>query len=305
MDRPMRDPALDPLRAAPVPDSFESQMARLRARPPRRSRGPARALAAAAVLAVVVGACALPVEAERPLAYAVRWTVAGLADESHPSARSLAAAVPPADRLLSTVESDGGATAFRTVVTGPPPDLRQLRAAADVSGVQVEPLVEPVRIPLGAWLADRLGAPRSVAVGLGSPRLTDAEVGRLLGGQLAAAGVDTTALAVTVGRDDDGRRSLSLRMRTAQGRFSDLAVPVGPETRMRVWGGRVFLLDGLPPGFGPLPDSLVPDGAARIVIEGGRDALGTLTESSLDSLLRANGRADLADTLRHHRSRPR
>ena len=296
MDRTTRDPVFDPLRAAPVPDSFESQMARLRARPPRRTPAPTRALAVVAALAVAVGACALPVDAERPLGYAVRWTVAGAADESHPSARALAAAVPPADRLLSTVEADGADTRFRTVVAGPPPELGAVRAAPGVSGVESEPLVEPVRVPLGAWVAERLGA-GSVTVGLGSPRLTDAEVGQLLSDQLVAAGIDTAALAVTVGRDDDGRRSLGLRVRTMRGGVSDLAVPVGPETRVRVWGGRVVVLDGLPPGSRPLPDSAAPDGAARIVVRD-RDALRGLTPFGLDSLLRASGHGDLADTLR-------
>ena len=300
----MRDPVFDPLRAAPVPDSFESQMARLRARPPRRTPVPARALAAAVTLAVTVGACALPVDVERPLGYAVHWVVSGVADESHPSAQALAAAVPPADRLLSTVEADGGDTRFRTVVTGPPPDLGDVRATPGVSGVRADPLVEPVHIPLGAWVAERLGA-GSVTVGLGSPRLSDDEVGRLLGGQLAAAGLDTTAFAVTVGRDGDGRRSLGLRVQTARGRFSDLTVPVGPDTRVRVWGGRLMVLDGLPPGYRPTLDSADFDSANRIVVKGGRDALRGLTASGLDSLLRANGRSDLADTLRLRTPSPR
>lgn len=293
--RSMHDPVFDPLRAAPVPDSFEDQMARLRAHPPQRSPVTARALALAAALAVVVGACAVPVTIERPLGYAVRWSVSGVTDDSHPSAQALEAAVPPPDRLLSTVEPGEDGTAFQTVVTGPPPDLQKLREVAGVSGVRVEPLVEPVRVPLGAWVADRLGVSRSVTVGLGSPRLSDAEVARLLGGQLAAVGIDTTAIGVTVGRGGDGRRSLGLRVRTARDRISEFDVPVGPDTRVRTWGDGFVMVEGLPPGA--QIDTTAFEGTRRIVW---RDPTGRgrPTRAQMDSLLRANGHDDLADSLR-------
>ena len=291
----MRDPVFDPLRSAPVPDSFEDQMARLRAAPPQRTPAPARSLALAAVLAVVVGACAVPVDVARPLGYAVRWTVSGEADESHPSVEALGAAVPPADRLLTAVEADGAGTSFRSVVTGPPPDLRGLWEAAGVSGVRVEPLVEPIRVPLGAWVADRLGAPEAAVVGLGSPRLSDAEVGRLLARQLAAVGLDTTAVSFTVGRGGDGRRSLGLRFRTSRDRLAEIDVPVGPGTRVRTWGDGMFMVEGLPPGA--QIDSTAFEGAARIVW---RDPTGRgqPTRAQMDSLLRANGYDGLADSIR-------
>ena len=301
----MRDPVFAPLRTAPVPDSFEDQMARLRARPPRRPSAPARALALAAALAVVVGACAIPVDVERPLGYAVSWTVAGVADESHASARALADAVPPADRLLSTVDAGESDTVFRTVVTGPPPDVLGVRSAPGVRRLRVEPLAEPVRVPLGAWVADRLGAPRSVSVGLGSPRLSDAEVGRLLSGRLAAAGLDTSSLGVIVGRGGDGRRSLGLRVVARTGRTSDLNVPVGPETRVRIWDDRVVFIDGLPPGARNALDSTAHDVLRRKVVVPSREALSGVTRADLDSLLRANGLTPLADSLRRRSGSPR
>lgn len=296
-----RDPALAPLRSAPVPDTFEGQMARLRARPPRRTSGPARALALTAALVVVGGACALPVDVARSLGYAVQWTVAGVADESHPSAEALAEAVPPADQLLTAVEADEGATAFRSVVTGPPPDLTGLRKAEGVSDVRVEPLVEPVRVPLGAWIADRLGAPEAAVVGLGSPRLTDAEVHHLLRRQLAATGLDTTVMAVSAGRDRDGRRTLRVRMRTAEDGVSRVFLPIGPDTRVRTWDDGVVVIEGLPPGF--RPDTAALGGKARIVW---RDPTGRgrPTRAQLDSLLRASGHDALADSLRRRAGGP-
>ena len=296
----MRDPVFDPLRSAPVPDSFEDQMAQLQTRPPRRASAPPRALAIAVVLAVVVGACTVPVDIARSLGYAVQWTVTGEADESHPSVEALGAAVPPADRLLTTVEDGGAGTSFRSVVTGPPPDLRKLREAAGVSDVRVEPLAEPVRVPLGAWVADRLGAPEAAVVGLGSPRLSDAEVSQLLARQLAAVGQDTTAITLTVGRSGDGRRSLGLRVRTSRDRLSEIDLPVGLDTRVRAWGDGVVMVDGLPPGA--LTDTSAFARRARVVW---RDPTGRgrPSRAQLDSLLRANGYGALADSLRRSASR--
>ena len=291
----MRDPAFDPLRSAPVPDSFEAQMDRLRARP-HRPAAPGRAAALVAVLAVAVGACAIPVEVERPLAYAVRWVVSGATDEAHPSVRALEAAVPSADRLLSSVEDAADETRFRYVVAGPPPDLGAVRAAAGVSGVRVVPLAEPVRVPLGVWAADRLGAPRAVTVGLGSARLSDAEVGRLLSRQLAAAGVDTTALVLAVGRDD-GQRSLRLRIRTTQAGVVEQTVPVGPDTRVRVWGDKGVLVDGVDRGIRAPLDSAALARGARVVVNGLGESSQAFTPAELDSLLRSKGLDDLADEI--------
>ena len=291
----MPDPVFDPLRSAPVPDSFEDQMARLRAHPSRRTSVPTRALALAAAFAVVVGACAVPVDIARALGYAIQWTVSGEADASHPSVEALEAAVPPADRLLTAVDAEGPGTSFRSVVTGPPPDLAGLRGVAGVADVQVEPLVEPVRVPLGAWLADRLGVPEAAVVAIGSRRLSDAEVGHLLDRQLAAAGLDTTSMSVTVNRGGDGRRSLDLRVRTVREGLTNVNVRVGPDTRVRTWGDGLVLIEGLPPGT--RLDTSAFRGTARVVWRD-RAGRGRPSRAQLDSLLRANGYDALADSLR-------
>ena len=217
----MRDPTFDPIRAVSVPDTFEQQMARLRARPRRAS--PARGLLLVGLFLLVAAACAIPVEVQRPIVYAVRWAVAGTTGESHASARALERSLPEADPLVSTVDPGPDSTQFRYVVVGNEPSPEPVEAAPGVGDVRVEAITEPVRVPLGAWAANRLSESHlsaSQTLWVGRPRLRDGDVDRLLARRISEAGIDTTTLTVIVRRATTGGRSCSSAPGTTEATFS-------------------------------------------------------------------------------------
>lgn len=281
-----RDPAFATLREAPVPDRFDDQMARLRAAPRRANRF-ARAAVLAAGLVLVAAACAVPVSVQSPLGYAVRWAVAGSVGEGHASARAFEAAVPEADRLVAAVDPGADSTRFRYVVAGPEPDVAPLRADAGVHDVHIEAVTEPARVPLGVWAARQLGASRTVRIG--TDRLPDAVVQRLLAAQLAETGIDTSDIAFTVSRNETGRRTVRISARaTRAGARTELTLPVGAGTLVRVRDG-VIVMGGFPRGVtadslralntGPMP--------APIVVRRGSD--GRAVMAAVDSVFRARG----------------
>ena len=180
-----------PLRDAPLPDSFDRTAAWLRSAPPPRPP-PGKPLALAAALALAVGACAWPVEADAVVGYVVEATTGAPRD----LVRALDRAVAADARVSAEIEPRGAAAAVRYVVldAGAADQAAQAATAAGVEA-RVSPLGAGVRQPFG------LAAARWVGV-TASPRLDDAE----LQAALDRAFAEHPALAPRVGRDGRGRR---------------------------------------------------------------------------------------------------
>ena len=200
----------DPIRQAPLPDSFERTAAWLRAAPPPRP-SPARPLGLAVALALAVGACSWPVASEAVVGYVIEATTA----EPRALVRALDAAVAADARVSAEVEPRGETSAVRYVVLDAEA-AQQAVGAARAEGVaaRVSPLDADVRQPLG------LAAARWVGI-TATPRLDDAD----LQAALDRAFADHPTLAPRVGRDDRGRRVVEI------GEAFRLVLPPGSQIR--------------------------------------------------------------------------
>ena len=212
----------DALRQAPLPDSFDRTADWLRHAP--QKPGPARPLLLVAVLAAVVGACAVPVSSGA----VVGWAVEGAAPDGHALVRVLDGAVLAEDRLSADVlegEPHGLEAVVYVVLEAEASE--RARVAAEGAGfkVRVRPLDLEVRQPLGVAAARWLGVS-------GSPRVSDADLQLAL--DRAFAGHD---LAPRVERTADGRRALVLNRAF---RIDGL----DPETRIARRGSTISIRGG-------------------------------------------------------------
>ena len=216
----------DPLREAPLPDSFVRTADWLRAAPPPRPLE-ARPLLLALALTVAVGACAWPVEREAVLG----WVVEARTTDAHGLLRALDAAVPAEGRLSAEVEPTGGGVSAVRYVVFDGDAASRARAVAEgaargaAASVRVSTLDAPVRQPLGAVAARWLGVSAN-------PRLSDAELQEALDRAFA----DHPSLAPRVGRADDGRRVVELD--------ENVRLVLHPENRLGRVGDRAFMISG-------------------------------------------------------------
>ena len=214
---------LDRLRPA-TPDSFERAAALLRQPPERPARRP---LVLAAALAAAVGACALPVEADRTTGTVLSWTAYGTVDPANYTVRALDDAVPPTRRLaIETRDAErpsvpaghdwparGSWSRIRYTTSVVDPDsvaalVGALRAVVGVYNLHVEPLVQVRRVPLVAAAAGRMG----VAVNPGDPSLSDRELQAFIDAQIERLDLPPESMTrrypPRVERLPDGRRIL-------------------------------------------------------------------------------------------------
>lgn len=184
---------LDPIRTAPLPDSFERTADWLRHAPPPRS-GPARPLLLAVALMALVGACAIPVSTDATVGYVVEATT------SDPTAlvEALDDAVAAPDRVSVDVEPSADGAVVRYVVVDAQAS-EQARQAVEREGAQarVTPLDAPVRQSVAATAARWLGVSAS-------PRVSDADLQAALDRAFAGR------RAPIVRRNADGQRALDL-----------------------------------------------------------------------------------------------
>ena len=243
----------DALRKTPLPDSFDRTADWLRSAPPPPSR--TRPLALGVALAVVVGACAVPVASDA----VVGWAVEVVAADGLEVVRALDAAVPAEDRLSADVAPAGDLEAVVYVVLEDGAAERaRARAEAEGFDVRVRPLGLEVRQPLGLAAARWLGVS-------GSPRVSDADLQLALDRAFAGH-----ALAPRVERGPDGRRALALG---SAFRIRGL----DPETRVARRGSTVSITGG---DLSGLEVGGVPIGRLRGADEGA-------VEAALDSALAA------------------
>ena len=186
----------DPLRTAPLPDSFDRTADWLRAAPPPRP-SPTRLALVVAALVVLVGACSVPVETEAVVGYAVE----AVTDDAGALLHALDAAVPAGQRVSAEVGPvEGGAEVVRyLVLDADAADAAEAAARGRGGSVRVTPVGAAVRQPLGLAAARWLGV-------TANPRLSDADLQAAL--DRAFAGHPTAAPRLE--RAADGRRALAL-----------------------------------------------------------------------------------------------
>ncbi len=250
----------DPLRDAPLPDSFDRTAAWLRATPPPRA-SPARPLLFAVALAALVGACALPVETEA----VVGWAVEATAADGRALVRALDDAVDGVDRLSAeiapTAAPGDGVEVVRYVVATADAAGRAEDAArrADARTVRTAPVDVAVRQPLGLAAARWLGVQAT-------PRVSDADLQAALDRAFAGQ-----RFSPRVERGPDGQRALVLPGSRLDG--------LDPDTRIARSGSVATISGG---DLGGLSVGGVPLGRLR-----GADE--AAVRAALDSALAAGG----------------
>jgi len=197
----------DPIRSAPLPDSFERTAEWLReAPPPRTQRAPATTLVA---LLLIIGACSWPVSTTVAAGSVIEILSADRIGVGHPTLVALDHLVPDEHQHLVELAGVGDEGSEGTV-------LRYAVLGADRASVQrwrdtmaVLPGIEAARVltldvrerrPFGVFTVRRV-------LGVSStPHLTDAEFQL----ELDRVFSDATPITIRVRRMDDGQRVLNL-----------------------------------------------------------------------------------------------